>query len=155
MVTKIEAARRAERSGTTAIITSGKNSQTLLAIADNQYVGTTIKPTIEALTARKQWIANQLQPVGSIQLDAGATKVLLSGGASLLPVGVSAVEGDFSRGDLVACLDHTGREIARGLVNYNALEAAKIKGQPTSSIEEILGYIDEPELIHRDNLVVL
>ncbi len=155
MVTKIEAARRAERSGTTTIITSGKKPQTLLAVADDKHVGTTIKPTIEALTARKQWIANQLQPVGSIQLDAGASKVLLSGGASLLPVGVSAVDGKFSRGDLVACLDHTGREIARGLVNYNSSETRLILGKASGEIETILGYVDEPELIHRDNLAVL
>ena len=155
MVTKIEAARRAERSGTTTIITSGKNPHALLAIAENKYVGTTIRPTIEALTARKQWIANQLQPVGSIRLDAGATKVLLSGGASLLPVGISAVEGEFSRGDLVACIDQDGREIARGLVNYNSTETRLILGKASGEIEAILGYVDEPELIHRDNLAVL
>lgn len=155
MVTKIEAARRAERSGTTTIITSGKAAQTLLAIADGKYVGTTIRPAIEALTARKQWIANQLQPVGSIQLDAGASKVLLSGGASLLPVGVSAVDGEFTRGDLVACLDQNGLEIARGLVNYNSAETQLILGKTSGEIEAILGYVDEPELIHRDNLAVL
>lgn len=155
MVTKIAAARRAERSGTTTIITSGKMPQTLLAIADKNYVGTTITPTTEPLTARKQWIANQLQPVGSIHLDAGAGKVLLSGGASLLPVGVAAVDGDFSRGDLVACLNQSGEEIARGLVNYSSAETRLILGKASGEIEAILGYVDEPELIHRDNLAIL
>ena len=155
MITKIQAARRAERSGTTTIITSGKTTKTLMAVADNNYIGTTIRPTIEPLTARKQWIANQLQPVGAIYLDAGATKVLLSGGASLLSVGVSAVEGEFTRGDLIACLDQSGREVARGLVNYNSAETRLILGKASKEIEAILGYVDEPELIHRDNLAVL
>ena len=155
MLTKISAARRAERSGTTTIITSGKNAQALLSVANNDYVGTTINPTIEPLTARKQWIANQLQLVGTIHLDAGATKVLQSGGASLLPVGVSAVDGKFKRGDLVACVDQNGREIARGLVNYNSQETELILGKASAEIENILGYVDEPELIHRDNLAIL
>ena len=155
MLTKIAAARRAERSGTTTIITSGKKSQVLLSIANNDYVGTTISPTIEPLTARKQWIANQLQPVGKIHLDAGASKVLQSGGASLLSVGVSAVDGQFKRGDLVACVDQNGCEIARGLVNYNSQETRMILGKASGEIEDILGYIDEPELIHRDNLAIL
>lgn len=155
MVTKIAAARRAERSGTTTIITSGKVPQTLLAIVDNNYVGTTITPTTEPLTARKQWIANQLQPAGSIHLDAGAGKVLLSGGASLLPVGVAAVDGEFTRGDLVACINQSGEEIARGLVNYSSAETRLILGKASGEIEKILGYVDEPELIHRDNLAIL
>lgn len=155
MVTKIAAARRAERSGTTTIITSGKNSATLLSIANKDYIGTTITPATEPLTARKQWIANQLQPVGSIHLDAGATDVIQSGGASLLPVGVSAVDGEFNRGDLIACIDQSGREIARGLVNYNSAETRLILGKASSDIEAVLGYIDEPELIHRDNLAIL
>ena len=155
MVTKISAARRAERSGTKTIVTSGKKSHALLAIANNDYVGTTINPTIEPLTARKQWIANQLQIVGSVRLDAGATKVVQSGGASLLPVGVCAVNGEFNRGDLVACIDQNGNEIARGLVNYNSQETRLLLGKSSNEIEEILGYIDEPELIHRDNLAIL
>ena len=105
--------------------------------------------------ALAQWIANQLQPVGSIHLDAGATDVIRSGGASLLPVGVSAVDGEFNRGDLIACIDQSGHEIARGLVNYNSAETRLILGKASSEIEAILGYIDEPELIHRDNLAML
>ncbi len=155
MLTKVSAARRAERSGTSTIILSGKQENPLLSIADNQYVGTTILPAIEPLNARKQWIANQLQVVGKLYLDAGASRVLRSGGASLLPIGVVSVQGTFKRGDLVACLDEQHQEIARGLINYNAEETNKILGKSSGEIEEILGYVDEPELINRDNLAVL
>ena len=155
MITKISAARRAERSGTTTIIMSGQTDHALLAVADDAYVGTTIHPTIEALTARKQWIANQLQVVGRLHLDAGASGVLNSGGASLLSVGVTSVDGDFQRGDLVACIDHNGRDIARGLINYSAQETCQIMGKSSQDIEEILGYVDESELIHRDNLALI
>lgn len=155
MLTKVSAARRAERSGTTTIILSGKQESSLLSIARGNYVGTTIVPTMEPLTARKQWIANQLQVVGSVQLDAGASKVIQSGRASLLPVGVKSVLGNFKRGDLVACLDEKNKEIARGLVNYNSEETRQILGKSTADIEPTLGYIDEPELINRDNLALV
>lgn len=155
MITKIAAARRAERSGTTTVIMSGLNPHALLTVADDDYVGTTIHPTIEPLTARKQWIANQLQVVGSVELDEGASRVLNSGGASLLAVGVCAVQGDFQRGDLIACCDHQGKEIARGLINYSSQEVELIKGHASSEIEGILGYVDESELIHRDNLALV
>lgn len=155
MLTKVTAARRAERSGTTTIIMSGLIDRALLALYKDDYVGTTIYPTIEPLTARKQWIANQLEVVGSVYLDAGAGPVLCSGGASLLPVGVKSVIGEFKRGDLISCLDVDGKEIARGLTNYSASEARKILGKSSKDIEGILGYIDEPELIHRDNLALI
>ncbi len=155
MLTKVSAARRAERSGTSTIILSGQQNNPLLTIADNDYVGTTILPAIEPLNARKQWIANQLQVMGHVQLDAGASRVLCSGGASLLPIGVVSVSGEFKRGDLVACIDEQQNEIARGLINYNADETNKILGKSSAEIETILGYIDEPELINRDNLAVL
>ncbi len=155
MITKVSAARRAERSGTTTIIMSGKQTNALLSISQGSFVGTTIIPTIEPLTARKQWIANQLQVVGKLHLDAGAGKVIRSGGASLLPIGVSAVSGNFKRGDLVACVDANDNEIARGLVNYNSSESQKLLGKSTAEIESTLGYMDEPELIHRDNLALL
>ena len=155
MVTKIAAARRAERSGTTTIIMSGKVASGLSRVANNEYSGTTILPTIEPLTARKQWIANQLQMVGAVQLDAGASRVIQSGGASLLPVGIKAVSGKFTRGDLISCLNQDGKEIARGLVNYSSDETRQIQGKSSQQIEEILGYIDEPELIHRDNMALL
>lgn len=155
MLTKVSAARRAERSGTSTIILSGKQTNALLAVASGNYTGTTILPAIEPLTARKQWIANQLKVVGSIQLDIGASNVIRSGGASLLPIGVTSVAGVFKRGDLVACTDDQGNEIARGLINYSADETNKILGKSTAEIEPTLGYIDEPELINRDNLAVL
>ena len=155
MVTKVSAARRAERSGTSTIITSGRQTNALLSVASGEFTGTTIMPAIEPLTARKQWIANQLQVVGNIQLDAGASNVIRSGGASLLPIGVKSVEGEFKRGDLVACKDEHGNEIARGLINYNSDETSRILGKSTAEIEPTLGYIDEPELINRDNLAVL
>lgn len=155
MITKIAAARRAERSGTTTIIMSGQTVDALSSVAANNYTGTTISPTIEPLNARKQWIANQLQLSGSLQLDSGASHVIRSGGASILAVGVVSVQGDFKRGDLIACIDSDGKEIARGLVNYSAQETCKIQGKDSRQIEEILGYIDEPELIHRDNLALV
>lgn len=155
MLTKISAARRAERSGTTTIIMSGTVENPLLSIYEDSYTGTTIYPTIEPLTARKQWIANQLEVVGSVHLDAGAGSVLRSGGASLLPVGVKSVAGEFRRGDLISCIDAQGNEIARGLTNYSSEEAEKIVGKSSREIEDVLGYVDEPELIHRDNLALL
>lgn len=112
-------------------------------------------PVQESQAARKRWLAGQLQPRGSLTLDDGAVKVLRKQGSSLLAVGVCGVKGDFSRGEAVVCLDLAGCEVARGLVNYDALETLKIMGKPSSQIESILGYIDEDELIHRDNLVLL
>ncbi len=154
MVTKIGAARRAARSGTATIIASGRRPGTLRAIAAGRPVGTLLLPSESPLAARKQWLANRLRAAGSVVLDEGATRVLRDLGRSLLPVGVRGVKGDFQRGDLVACLDPEGREIARGLINYSAAETRKILGRPSHEIEAVLGYVDEPELIHRDNMVV-
>jgi glutamate 5-kinase len=111
-------------------------------------------PAQEAQPARKRWLAGQLQLRGRLTLDQGAVRVLRESGSSLLAVGVKAVEGGFARGDVVACIDEQGREIARGLVNYDEGETRRIMGQPSSRFEEILGYLDEEELIHRDNLVL-
>jgi glutamate 5-kinase len=154
MVTKIAAARRAARSGTATIIASGRRPGVLQAIAAGEPVGTLLLPSESPLAARKQWLANRLRAAGSVVLDEGAARVVRSLGRSLLPVGVREVKGDFQRGDLVACLDPEGREIARGLINYSAAETRKIHGRPSHEIEAILGYVDEPELIHRDNMVV-
>lgn len=117
-------------------------------------MGTLLRPQQNPVAARKQWLAVQLQVRGRLYLDAGAAQVLRTSGRSLLPVGVTHIEGHFSRGELVACIDQNGVELGRGLVNYNASETAKIIGQPSDRIEKLLGYVDEPELIHRDNLVV-
>jgi glutamate 5-kinase len=154
MLTKVRAAARAARSGTLTMIVPGRVPDILQRIAADDAVGTRLYPACEPFAARKQWLAGRLQVRGRLLLDAGAMHVLLSAGRSLLPVGVTAVEGNFERGDLVVCSGPAGEEVARGLVNYNAAEARKIIGQPSSRIEELLGYVDEPELIHRDNLVL-
>ncbi|MNP62971.1 Glutamate 5-kinase [compost metagenome] len=107
------------------------------------------------LAARKQWLAGHLQTRGTLVLDAGAVKALRKDGKSLLPVGVKAVQGSFRRGEMVVCVGLDGAEIARGLANYSALEAQKIIGQPSDLIEKLLGYVDEPELVHRDNLILV
>lgn len=155
MLTKLRAAGRAARSGAMTVIASGRESDVLQRIAGDEALGTRLYPASAPLAARKQWLAGRLQARGRVVLDAGATQVLRGAGSSLLPVGVTRVEGHFERGDLVVCVDPDGTEIARGLVNYSASESARIIGQPSSRIEEILGYVDEPELIHRDNLVLL
>jgi glutamate 5-kinase len=154
MITKIRAARRATRSGASTIIASGLESGVLERIAAGESVGTLLLPSSAPLAARKQWIANQLRPEGRLYLDAGAARVIREQGRSLLPVGVTRVEGDFRRGDMVICLDPQGEEVARGLVNYDTAEARRLLGRPSAQIEGILGYVDEPELIHRDNMVI-
>ncbi|MCK5640038.1 MAG: glutamate 5-kinase [Gammaproteobacteria bacterium] len=155
MLTKVRAARLAARSGTTTTIASGQLPEVLMAIASGKDTGTRLLPGQELLAARKQWLAGQLQVRGQLTLDAGAINVLRESGRSLLAVGVKAVAGDFARGEMVACVDEDGKEVARGLVNYQASETELIMGQPSHRIEELLGYIDEPELIHRDNLILV
>ena len=154
MVTKLQAARLAARSGCNTIIVGGRNANILHAVAAGDEVGTLLSADQKPLAARKQWLAGHLQVKGQLVLDAGAVKVLTEQGRSLLAVGVIRVVGTFTRGELVSCLDSDGTEIARGLVNYNSDEAERIKGQSTESISEILGYREDDELIHRDNLVV-
>ena len=156
MLTKVRAAAKAARSGTSTLIAWGREQDVLPRIAQgDETIGTLLRPAQSPVAARKQWLAVQLQVRGRLHLDIGAVRVLMQSGRSLLPVGVTACEGLFSRGELVACVAPDGREIARGLVNYNAAETAKIIGQSSDKIEALLGYVDEPELIHRDNLVVL
>jgi glutamate 5-kinase len=154
MATKLLAARRAARSGAATVILSGKNPNNIQLLAAGEGVGTLLWPDNEPMTARQQWLVGHLRPQGQIILDDGAVAVIMQNGRSILPVGIKLIEGDFKRGDLVICLDMNGKEIARGLVNYSAKEAQLIKGHSSAEIETLLGYIDEPELIHRDNLVV-
>jgi glutamate 5-kinase len=154
MLTKVRAAARAARSGTMTLIAAGNEHNILQRLAADEKLGTRLMPVRGAVAARKQWLAGQLKVRGRLLLDAGAVKVLRGAGSSLLPVGVTRVEGEFDRGDLVVCLDPAGEEVARGLVNYSAADSKQIIGQPTGRIEELLGYIDETELIHRDNLVL-
>lgn len=155
MSTKVRAAVLAARSGATTHIASGRNPAVLAALAANKAPGTTLLPDTSAYNARKQWLAGHLQMRGTITVDAGAAQRLLEAGSSLLPVGVVAVAGDFYRGEMVACVTEDGRRIACGLSNYDAKEAQRIAGVKSSNIAQVLGYMNEEELIHRDNLVLL
>jgi glutamate 5-kinase len=155
MLTKILAAKRAARSGAATIIASGREPDVLLRLVQGEPIGTQLLAETMTLAARKQWLADHLQVRGKLSLDEGAVKALKVDGKSLLPIGVYELGGQFERGEVVSCLDPQGREIARGLVNYSAVETAKILKSPSHEIEARLGYIDEPELIHRDNLVLL
>ena len=155
MLTKVLAAKRAARSGAHTVIASGRENDVLPRLARGERIGTLLAAERATLAARKQWLADHLQVRGSLLLDAGAVRALTAQGKSLLPIGVYEVRGEFERGEVVSCLDESRREIARGLVNYSAAEARRILRTPSTEIEAILGYVDEPELIHRDNLVLL
>ena len=154
MRTKILAARRAARSGTHTIIAAGRERQIITRIASGEHLGTRIFADNKPVAARKRWLASQMKPRGQLLLDAGAVKAIVANGKSLLPVGITSAEGNFIRGDIVSCLDTSGKKIAAGLINYEMAEVSKIRGVPSDQIESILGYIGEPELIHRDNLVI-
>ena len=155
MVTKIRAAQLAARSGTATVIAWGGEPQVLERIGRGENLGTLLTPSQGPQTARKRWIAGHLGAKGRIILDPGAVRGLREQGRSLLAVGVVGVEGRFARGDLVSCRDQQGREVARGLINYDSEETERIKGMASRHFEEILGYLDAPELIHRDNLALL
>ncbi|MCK9258262.1 MAG: glutamate 5-kinase [Azoarcus sp.] len=152
MITKIKAAQRAARSGAHTCIASGRETNPLLRIVAGEAVGTLLYASSTPLHARKQWLADHLQLAGDLVIDDGAVTALHNG-RSLLPVGLIEVRGDFRRGAAVACRSITGEEVARGLVNYSASECRRIARRPTSEIENLLGYIDEPELIHRNNMI--
>jgi glutamate 5-kinase len=154
MLTKVRAARLAGRSGSATVIAAGREERILLRLAEGEELGTLFVPDQEPIAARKQWLAGHLQVRGTLTLDAGAVRVLRDAGKSLLPVGVKGVSGAFLRGEMVSCVDEAGNEVARGLVNYSAQDSRRIQGQPSSRIEELLGYVGEPELIHRDNLIL-
>lgn len=155
MATKVTAARRAARSGAHTVIASGREPDVLLRLARGEIVGTQLLAGRAKLAARKQWMADHLQLRGSVTVDEGAARRLRTQGASLLPVGVVEVQGDFGRGDVIAVRDASGAEVARGLSNYAASQARRIMRRPSSDIEAILGFSEEPELIHRDNMVFL
>ena len=155
MQTKIRAARLAARSGTPTVIASGAEQNGLQRIAAGEAMGTLLTPAQGPVAARKQWLASHLQVKGKLVLDDGAVSVLRQSGKSLLAVGVKSVSGQFVRGEVVSCVDADGKEIARGLVNYSAQEARRIAGRSSDQIESILGYLDDEELIHRDNLVLV
>jgi glutamate 5-kinase len=154
MLTKVRAARLAARSGTETLLAHGREPRVMQRLAAGEHLGTWLQAGKAPLAARKQWLAGLVRSSGTLVLDDGAVSVLSRQGRSLLPVGVQAVQGRFLRGDMVICVDGSGREVARGLVNYSAEEARKIIGQSSERIGELLGYQGDPELIHRDNLVL-
>ncbi len=155
MRTKLEAAKLAARSGADTLIASGREPNILQRVAQGESLGTVLRAQQAPITARKRWLASHLQIRGRLYLDQGAVKVLREQGTSLLAVGVKRIEGTFKRGEMVTCLAPDGQAVARGLVNYNAEETQKISGQASDKIIELLGYVDEAELIHRDNLVLV
>lgn len=154
MLTKLQAARLAARSGCDTVIAGGRNPDILLRIISGEQVGTRLLADQAPLAARKQWLVGQLQVRGTLVLDRGAVKVLQQQGRSLLAVGVTAVQGNFTRGELVRCVNTDGHEVARGLINYNSVETDLIKGKNTGDIATLLGYCEHHELIHRDNMVI-
>jgi glutamate 5-kinase len=155
MLTKVLAARRAARSGASTVIADGREPKLLSRLAAGEAIGTELTADAMTLAARKQWLADHVRLAGRLTLDGGAVRALVKEGKSLLPIGVTACSGAFERGEVVGCCDGEGREIARGLINYSAAETQRIMRHPSAEIEALLGYVDEPELIHRNNLVLL
>lgn len=154
MSTKVRAAQLAARSGAITLIANGREPEVLTRLMAQEPLGTLLLPDQAPMAARKCWLAGQLQARGTLVLDDGAVRVLREKGSSLLAVGVREVRGEFRRGDMVVCHDPRGLPVAKGLVNYDALEARQLAGQPSHRIKAILGYVDAHELIHRDNLVI-
>lgn len=155
MLTKVRAARLAARSGADTLIASGREDNVIVRVASGELLGTWLQPEHGRVAARKQWLAGHLKSRGALILDDGAVNALRQGGTSLLAVGVRDAQGTFSRGDMVICVDMNGGLVARGLVNYSVAETLKLLGKASSSIGDILGYKGEPELIHRDDLVII
>lgn len=154
MLTKVLAAKRAANSGGHTIIASGREPDVLERLASGERIGTELQAVLPIRSARQRWLANHLRLRGHLTLDRGAVKALTDGHKSLLAIGVTAVSGDFERGDVVACVDENGKELARGLVNYSAGDTRRILRQPSHRIADILGHMTDAELIHRDNMVV-
>ena len=154
MITKVLAARRAAGSGASTVIAWGREPDVLMRLVAGEAIGTALLAGTAKLAARKQWMADHLQLRGAVKIDDGAVIKLRDEGKSLLPIGVVEVEGDFHRGDVIAVRSTAGAEVARGLANYSSAEARIIARKPSSQIEGLLGYASEPELIHRDNLVL-
>ncbi len=155
MLTKILAAKRAAGSGTSTVIAWGREKNVLLRLVQGESIGTALVAPTHKTQARKQWMMDHLQLPGAVQVDAGAAAKLQGAGKSLLPVGMVAVEGEFFRGDVIAVRTAEGREIARGLANYSSAEARLLCKHSSREIAQVLGYSAEPEMVHRDNMVVL
>ncbi|MGI9151115.1 MAG: glutamate 5-kinase, partial [Limnohabitans sp.] len=154
MITKILAAKRAAGSGASTVIAWGREPDVLVRLTQGEAIGTLLVAQTQKQQARKQWMADHLQLRGSVTIDEGAVHKLRTDGTSLLPIGMTGVDGDFSRGEVIAIVDHQGQEVARGLANYAAAEARLLCRKPSSAVEQLLGYIAEPEMVHRDNLVL-
>lgn len=154
MITKILAAKRAAGSGASTVIAWGREDNVLVRLVQGEALGTLLVAQTAKTQARKQWMADHLQMRGAVVVDAGAAAKLRDEGKSLLPIGMTAVEGDFSRGEVIAVRDPSGREIARGLANYASAEARLLCRKPSSEFEKLLGYVAESEMVHRDNLVL-
>ena len=154
MLTKILAAKRAAGSGASTVIAWGREADALVRLTQGDAIGTLLIAQTQKNQARKQWMADHLQMRGAVVVDAGAAAKVCDEGKSLLPIGMVMVEGDFSRGDVIAVRDEAGQEIARGLANYSSSEARLICRKPSSEFERLLGYAAEPEMLHRDNLVL-
>lgn len=154
MITKVRAAQRAARGGASTVVASGRLDSVLKRLAAGESIGTQFVADIPRLAARKQWMADHLQLRGSVTVDDGAARALRAEGRSLLPIGVVEVQGDYERGEVIAIRDHQGEELGRGLSNYSSSDTRRIMRRASSEIEAILGYIEEPELIHRDDLVL-
>jgi len=155
MLTKVLAARRAARSGASTVIAWGREADVLTRLAQGEAIGTQLTAPTGRLTARRQWLVDHLHTAGEVVIDAGAVQKLVEDGKSLLPIGVLKVNGEFGRGAVITCVGIDGTAIARGLTNYTSIEARRILRQPSGKIESILGYMEGPELIHRDNMVLL
>ena len=155
MTTKVRAARLAARSGALTVIADGRTPSLLRRLSQAEELGTLLVPKQEPIAAKKQWIAGHLQTRGTLVLDDGAVEKVVQSGKSVLPVGVKTIEGDFLRGEVVQCVDLNGKVVAKGLVNYSSKDAKKIIGKPCHQIVDLLGFAEEKELVHRDNLVLL
>ena len=155
MHTKLKAASIASRSNTQTVIASGNETSILLKIADSKKVGTLLTTSKETLQAKKQWLANQSYLKGTVIIDNGAATAIIKSGKSLLPIGVKSIAGEFKRGEIISCVDQDGKEISRGLSNYDSVKARLIIGKSSEEIEKILDCKDEDELIHRDNMLLI
>ena len=155
MLTKLKAASIASKSNTQTIIASGNESSILLKIANSEKVGTLLTTSEDTLQAKKQWLANQAYLKGSVTIDSGAVTAIIKSGKSLLPIGVKSITGEFKRGEIISCIDLDGNEIARGLSNYDSIQATSIMGKSSEEIGELLDCKDEDELIHRDNMILI
>jgi len=155
MITKILAAKRAAGSGASTVIAWGREADALLRLSRGEAIGTLLLAQTAKHQARKRWMADHLQLRGAVTVDAGAAAKVRGEGKSLLPIGMTGVVGEFSRGEVIAVRDESGMELARGLANYSSAEARLLCRKPSSEFERLLGYVAEPEMVHRDNLVLM